>query len=957
MNDWMRLNTPLALERPAAHNTHQVNAADPRSLRALDLGLAIAAGMMLVLMLPLLLWATLTGERHDTRLIGAHHRGFTLYRWRFPEGFSGRWLTRLGARHWPTLINILRGDMAWIGPRPRHIGEHAGPAAHLRPGLTGLHQLRQATSVDFMTEDASDAAYLTNRSLAHDARLLLLCAWHHGRHPRAKSHTTPLDKVRILDVQVDNLLMDDAVHRVLNLIDAGHHARVSFVNPACANIAAVDVTYRRDLAASTLVLPDGIGMKIAGDWLGTPIRQNVNGTDFFPRLCNAMNERRQRLYLVGARPQVVARVAEVVRERWPLIDVVGAQHGYFVADQEASLVQDIKESGAHVVLVAMGVPTQERFIARNGAAMGHCVAIGVGGLFDFVAGRVSRAPQWMRDAGLEWVWRLLQEPGRMWRRYLLGNFSFLARVALQRRGWRSPQTQAPADVSHTPAMGPVAAGGSALLLATHALDVDGTGPRLAASLPFGPASFAEAVVAQLATRSVRNIHVLTAADGPSTQTLRDQLGDGRRWGVRVHWHQSARANQPYQPLRAVADTLPPAHALLMIQAHTWLNASDIERLAHDPKIAVCASDTGGIRWQGWATVRPDDLRAISCASIAQALETCLLDQVSERKVVMAKDCASADDRDSWLHAQTSVPAACLLALQTDVWTAHPWGYASAHAHVSPHADIEGPVWIGPGCIVRAEAHVGPHVTLSRDVVVEAHAVVSHAVGLPGAYVGRAKDLTTADVTAPAVAASVVASGAASLAANPYTHAVNDAAIVPHNPASRPSRSMGALVVALLSPIAFSWLAVRKLRGLGPAWVSEQVVLGRPKAGARLLTTTLRQSATNNGGARWLAWYGALLDVAEGRRHWVGVRARHVGQWFGLESDARAALAFAPIGVLNPVAWTNRVDCVLQAEAAADRLWLLRQRTMGQVKALWATSVVLPQRLPTGSMHDRTLPAV
>jgi len=940
MNDWMNPDAPIALDRPSTQP--QGNVTDPLSLRAWDLVLAITAALLLVLTFPLLLWASLTAVRDHTRLVGARRHGFTLLRWRFSDGSSGRWLTRLGATHWPTLVNILRGDMAWVGPRPRRMSEPAGPAAQLRPGLTGLHQLRQATSVDFMSEDASDTAYLASRGLAHDARLLLLSVWHLGRHTGRKAHTAPAVKVRILDVQVDNLLMDDAVHRVLDLIDAGHPAQVSFVNPACANIAAGEATYRRDLAASTLVLPDGIGMKIAGDWLGTPIRQNVNGTDFFPRLCNAMNERRQRLYLVGARPQVVARVAEVVRERWPLIEVVGAQHGYFVPAQEASIAQDIKESGAHVALVAMGVPTQERFIARNGPAMGACVAIGVGGLFDFVAGRISRAPQWMRDAGLEWVWRLLQEPGRMWKRYLLGNVSFLARVALQRRGWRAPQIEAPAAVAQ--AASSVPTGSSALLIATHGFDADGTGPRLAASLPLGPASFAETVVAQLATRSVRNIHVLTAADGPSTQTLRDQLGDGRRWGVHIHWHQSVRADQPYQPLRTMADNLPPAQTLLMVQAHTWLNASDMERIERHPQVAMCSSDKGDTRWQGWAGVRPDDLRAMSDAGTGEALEAQLLERVSTRFVVMTQDCASAQDRQAWMHAQTSVPAASLLALQTDVWTAHPWGYASVHAHVSPHAHIEGPVWIGPGCIVRADAHVGPHVTLSRDVVVESLAMLSHAVGMPGAYVGKAWDFT----------APKALTLKASMATVHNAQSFDDASASPPNPTSHPGRWAGALLAAVLAPLALAWLAMRRLRGQGPAWVYGRVVLGRPEAGTRLLMTTLRQPAAHIHGAAWLAWYGALLDVAEGRRHWVGIRARRIEQWFSLESDARAALAFAPIGLWHPVAWTNRLDCVLQAEAAADRLWLVRQRPGRPSRVLRTLRGALLGRLSTGAMPYRTL---
>lgn len=169
--------------------------------------------------------------------------------------------------------------------------------------------------------------------------------------------------------------------------------------------------------------------------------------------------------------------------------------------------------------------------------------------------------------------------------------------------------------------------------------------------------------------------------------------------------------------------------------------------------------------------------------------------------------------------------------------------------------------------------------------------------------------------------------------------------------------MGGLAAALLAPVALPWLALRKLRGLGPAWVSERVVLGRLQAGARLLTTTLRQPGAHSNGSGWLAWYGALLDVAEGRRHGVGVRARRIEQWFALESDARAALAFAPIGLWHPVAWTNRLDCVLHAEAAADRLWLVRQRNGRTPRSLMAAPAALLERLSTGPMPYRALTAM
>lgn len=936
MNDWMNPDAHCdATACPPLRSND--SARTDQTLRLTDLTLAASASALLLALFPLLLWAWLSGELQTTRRLGLNRRAFNLRSWRFADNANGRLLGRLGARSWPLLLNILRGEMAWVGPRPRRIDEPVGPAAHLRPGLTGLHQLRRATSVDFVTEDTSEANYLADRGVSHDLRLLVLSSWNGVGRRKKEAKVEALDKVQILDTTVDNLSMDGALQTVFSMIGSGTHAKVGFVNPACANIAANNRAYRRDLSAFDLVLPDGIGMKIAAEWLGTPIRQNVNGTDFFPRLCAAMNERGQRLYLVGARPEVVSRVAEVVRERWPHIQIVGTQHGYFNASEERSIAHDIQESGAHVALVAMGVPTQEGFIARQGDHMGPCVAIGVGGLFDFVAGRISRAPQWMRDAGLEWVWRLIQEPGRMWQRYLVGNFTFLARVAMQHRGWR--QAQKPR--AKTVPSGNAREGRHAVLLATHEINT-GDHTQLAADLPFGPATFAEINVAQLAAEGIAHIHVLLAPNGASSAKLTHRLGNGHRWGVQIHWHQSAIAEQPYQPLRALAhDHTQP---MLLINAHTWLDAEAMVRILREPQIAVRTSDFGQAGWQGWAFVKPGDLDAIGRCNNAEAIETLLMGHVNTRYIASVTECASAHDHASWLAAQTSVPAKTLAALQIDVWTAHPWGYASAHAHISPDAHIEGPVWIGPGCVVRADAHIGPHVNLTANVVVDKQAVLANAVALPETVVGT----TGAKPEGLWLAAPVQESGpfATPLPAPPE----KPVAVPPST--SLAGRWLARCVATLLAPIMLPCMGLRKLLGRPAAWMSGRVVLGRHHAGTRLLTITLRHPvASRNHIEGLMAWYGALLDVAQGRRHWAGVRARRIDQWFALEADTREALNFAPIGLWHPAAWTNRLDCVLHSEALADRLWLSQRE---QTRARASSPGSPRQRWTTGLMPYRAL---
>jgi len=120
-------------------------------------------------------------------------------------------------------------------------------------------------------------------------------------------------------------------------------------------------------------------------------------------------------------------------QRFPDLRIAGARDGYFTTEEEPAVVAEINDSGAAILLVAFGVPRQELWIASRRNELKTPVCLGVGGLFDFYSGRIARAPVWMREIGLEWVWRMLQEPKRMWRRYIIGNPLFLSRVWRQMR--------------------------------------------------------------------------------------------------------------------------------------------------------------------------------------------------------------------------------------------------------------------------------------------------------------------------------------------------------------------------------------------------------------------------------------------------------------------------------------------------------------------------------------------
>ncbi|WP_119422662.1 WecB/TagA/CpsF family glycosyltransferase [Desertibaculum subflavum] len=240
-----------------------------------------------------------------------------------------------------------------------------------------------------------------------------------------------IDRRSVLGVPVMAAGAGKAIEHIDRALEAGQAGIVAFLNSHAANIAARDGELRHSLRRAT-VLNDGIGLDLASRILfGRAFPANLNGTDFVPAYL-ARTRHRHRMFLLGARPDVAAAAAERFADRFPQHEVVGWQHGYFPDDEGSAIAQQIRDSGADLVLVALGNPRQEIWAARHFAATGARLAFCVGALFDFAAGAVPRAPLWIRRLRAEWIFRLAIEPRRMWRRYLIGNVAFLARVLRQR---------------------------------------------------------------------------------------------------------------------------------------------------------------------------------------------------------------------------------------------------------------------------------------------------------------------------------------------------------------------------------------------------------------------------------------------------------------------------------------------------------------------------------------------
>jgi exopolysaccharide biosynthesis WecB/TagA/CpsF family protein len=242
-----------------------------------------------------------------------------------------------------------------------------------------------------------------------------------------RSAEPDLPRRAILGVSVVALPWAEAIETMRAMIAAQRFALITWLNAHNANLAQENTDFRQALG-QFLVLPDGVGVDIASKLLhGAPFPANLNGTDFVPALLMAETSPLH-VGLIGARAEVVEKATASFRRLAPQHEFRVISDGYFKATDEPRILEILKNYHPHILLVAMGVPRQEMFMARN-LTEEHCtLAFGVGALFDFRAGVVARAPLIVQKLRFEWLYRLAQEPGRMWRRYIVGNPLFLLRV-------------------------------------------------------------------------------------------------------------------------------------------------------------------------------------------------------------------------------------------------------------------------------------------------------------------------------------------------------------------------------------------------------------------------------------------------------------------------------------------------------------------------------------------------
>jgi N-acetylglucosaminyldiphosphoundecaprenol N-acetyl-beta-D-mannosaminyltransferase len=244
--------------------------------------------------------------------------------------------------------------------------------------------------------------------------------------PGPRTSASDRARVDVLGCAIDRCTLEEAVARCRDAIEAGAYAQQSSVNVAKLVAMRKDPALRAAVQSSTLINADGQPVVWASRLLGDPLPERVAGIDLMERLLGLAEARGYPVFFLGAREDVLRRGLDAVRGRHPRLVIAGARDGYFQEQESGAVRDEIAAAGPKILFVAMSSPRKELWIAEHGPRLGVPVVMGVGGALDVLAGVVSRAPRWAQRAGLEWLVRLLQEPRRLWRRYLVSNARFLA---------------------------------------------------------------------------------------------------------------------------------------------------------------------------------------------------------------------------------------------------------------------------------------------------------------------------------------------------------------------------------------------------------------------------------------------------------------------------------------------------------------------------------------------------
>lgn len=239
-------------------------------------------------------------------------------------------------------------------------------------------------------------------------------------------------RVKFLNTYVDALSIDETLDKIQEYIDNKACVQHVVINAGKVNLMQEDQALTKIINECPLINADGQSIVWASNILGNELPERVAGIDIFTELVKISAEKGYKPYFFGAKEEVVTEVVRRFKKQYPNLNVAGYRNGYFKDEESESIAEEIRKSGADILFVAFSSPKKEFWIKEHMEIMQVPFAMGVGGSFDVIAGKTKRAPVWMQKSGLEWFYRFIQEPRRMFRRYIVGNLKFCALVGKEK---------------------------------------------------------------------------------------------------------------------------------------------------------------------------------------------------------------------------------------------------------------------------------------------------------------------------------------------------------------------------------------------------------------------------------------------------------------------------------------------------------------------------------------------
>jgi len=239
-----------------------------------------------------------------------------------------------------------------------------------------------------------------------------------------------LNWIRILSCPISAATMQETVNLIDQAIKNGKHIHHAVVNAAKLVKMQKDKELYESIVNADIINADGMAVVWASKILGKPLPERVTGIDLMQELVRLAHKRGYKIFFFGAKEEVVKKVVEKYSKEYSPEIIAGYRNGYYSEEEEPLIAKQIAESGANILFVAISTPKKERFLYKYRNVLKNVnLIMGVGGSFDVIAGKVKRAPKWMQNIGLEWFYRFLQEPKRMWKRAFIDNLKFLILVA------------------------------------------------------------------------------------------------------------------------------------------------------------------------------------------------------------------------------------------------------------------------------------------------------------------------------------------------------------------------------------------------------------------------------------------------------------------------------------------------------------------------------------------------